>query len=66
MSKAVRLIFTPAAVPHLSSSSVQAEPLVNCGYGSQTVYVLLSAALVAVPPEPEPQAVALVATATHE
>jgi hypothetical protein len=31
VSKAVRLTVTPAAVPHLASRAVHADPWVNCG-----------------------------------
>jgi hypothetical protein len=48
------LIFTPALVPQASSSFAHAELLSNCGYGSQMVYVPLSAALVPVLPEATP------------
>src|ERR1039458_7242893 len=51
VSKPVRWTFTPALVPHLASRFTQADPAVNCGYGSQTVYVVGLPAAVFLPDE---------------
>src|SRR5882724_5210604 len=42
VSYAVRLIFTPACVPHCATRLPQSEEASNCGYGSQKAYVLES------------------------
>jgi len=67
----VRLIVTPALVPHWLTSFAQADDALYCGYGSQNVYVPPPPAddepeaEPPEPPEPLEQAVSAAATAAQ-